>query len=299
MTTGRTTASGQTLSRAVRERFVAEVDPVVLELAATAQGRLSALAEQTGNVREQQQHRDTFLAFQRLRDAWVLDVRKAWSKALSGQARPDSRKAEPRSSMLTLIGDDEIENKILVSRLTLAIADKVSWELNDLRLRVSHLDNIADWLEQDVLKPDTFAGFLVGQWTQSGMSRASWQAVQDSLMPMVAERMFGAYQHANEFLIRNGVLPVLDRKQGLKRSAEGAPSTKGGAGHGAVSERGDLHSGPQDSQNWDRSGSHSRGGAMAGGGTGGASGYGGGGGGGGGGAMGRSGRADSFPGRVA
>ena len=225
MTTGRTTASGQTLSRAVRERFVAEVDPVVLELAATAQGRLSALAEQTGNVREQQQHRDTFLAsgrggldihrravraqfhdrafaelpldlsqraFQRLRDAWVLDVRKAWSKALSGQARPDSRKAEPRSSMLTLIGDDEIENKILVSRLTLAIADKVSWELNDLRLRVSHLDNIADWLEQDVLKPDTFAGFLVGQWTQSGMSRASWQAVQDSLMPMVAERMFGA-----------------------------------------------------------------------------------------------------------
>ena len=40
------------LARAVRERFVTEVDGVVLKMAATAQGRLSALADQPGTTRE-------------------------------------------------------------------------------------------------------------------------------------------------------------------------------------------------------------------------------------------------------
>ncbi|MBE2261447.1 MAG: DUF1631 domain-containing protein [Burkholderiaceae bacterium] len=266
MSNGRPTASAQSLARATRERFVAEVDAVVLDLAATAQGRLSALAEQPGNVREQQQHRDTFLAFQRLRDSWVLDVRKAWSKALVIPSISASRKADPSSNMLSLIGDEEIENKILVSRLTLAIADKVSWELNDLRVRVVHLDGGVDWQDREVLKPDTFAAVLVDQWTQAGMSRASWQAVQDSLTPVVTDRMLAAYQHANEFLVRNGVMPVIDRKQGLKRSAEGGPPTAGGPGSlpsrlGAAGGAGP--SSHQDTSGWDRGGAPGRSGAFS------------------------------------
>ena len=278
MSNGRPTSQSQALARATRERFVAEVDPVVLDLAATAQGRLSSLAEQTGNVRAQQASRDTFLAFQRLRDNWVLEVRKGWSKALTGPAQAQPRKSVPRSDMLTLIGDDEIENGILVSRLTLAIVDKVSWELNDLRLRILHLDGGTDWAERDVLKPDTFAGLLVGQWTQVGMSRPSWQSVQDSLTPTITERMLAGYTHANEFLVRNGVMPVLDRKQGVRRSSDGSPATTGGPN--AASNPGSRSSGPASrgaAGDWDRSGAYpstgsgTRGGALSRGGAGGSS----------------------------
>ncbi len=278
MSNGRPTAQSQALARATRERFVAEVDPVVLDLAATAQGRLSSLAEQTGNVRAQQASRDTFLTFQRLRDNWVLEVRKAWSKSLAGPTQGQLRKVEPRSSMLTLIGDDEIENKILTSRLTLAVADKVSWELNDLRLRILHLDGGTDWAERDVFKPDTFAGLLVGQWTQVGLTRASWQSVQDSVTPLVADRMLAGYTHANEFLVRNGVLPVLDRKQGVRRSSDGTPATAGGPGTaGRTEPRGSRSSNRGGASDWDRSGAYpaagssTRGGAMSSGGPAGSS----------------------------
>ena len=206
------------LSRATRERFVAEVDGVILDLVATAQGRLSALADQPGNARDQQTRRDAMLEFLRLRDGWIQGVRQAWRQALTSPGLAALRRDDQRGKGLSLIGDDEIENGILASRLTLAIADKVSWELNDLRLRVVQIDNDRELADRDVLKPDTFATVLVDQWTRCGLTRSTWVSVQDSLAPLLVDRMLAAYQHANEFLIRNGVMPVIDRKPLVRRS---------------------------------------------------------------------------------
>jgi len=85
-------ASSSPLARTVRQRFVAEVDGVILDLAATAQGRLSALADQPGLVREQQSRRDAMVEFLRLRDTWILGVQKAWQQALTAPALKVLRK---------------------------------------------------------------------------------------------------------------------------------------------------------------------------------------------------------------
>jgi hypothetical protein len=213
------TAPSSPLSRSTREQFVAEVDGVVLSLAATAQGRLSALADQAGSSRDQQNRRDALLDFLKLRDAWIQALRQALRQALVSPGLAALRRDDKRSQGLTLIGDDEIEAGILVSRLEKAISDKVSWELNDLRLRVMKLDNDQELAEHDVLKPETFASVLIAQWLACGLSRPIWVAVQDSLTPLIAERMLAAYKHANEFLIRNGVMPVIEVKPMVRRSA--------------------------------------------------------------------------------
>ncbi len=215
-------APSSALARTLRQRFVAEVDGVILDLAATAQGRLSALADQPGLVREQQARRDALMDFLRLRDAWILGVQKAWQQALAAPGLNVLRKnVNGNPKTLTLIGDEEVENGILVSRLVLAIIDKVSWELKDLRQRVAFLEGGAELADRDVLKPDTFAAILVEQWSASGISRSSWTAVQDSTAPLLLERLLGAYQHANEFLIGKGVLPVIESKGVIRRAKDG------------------------------------------------------------------------------
>jgi hypothetical protein len=171
MVTPGSTAPTSPLSRSVRQRFVAEVDGVILDMAATAQGRLTALADQPGVARDQQARRDALLDFLRLRDAWIQGVRQAWQQALVAPGLSAPRRDGAREKNLTLIGEDEVENGILVSRLVLAISDKVSWELKDLRLRVASLEGGHELADKDVLKPDTFAAILVNQWTACGLSR--------------------------------------------------------------------------------------------------------------------------------
>jgi len=246
MVTPGSTAPTSPLSRSVRQRFVAEVDGVILDMAATAQGRLTALADQPGVARDQQARRDALHDFLRLRDTWIHGVRQAWQQALVAPGLSAPRRDGARDQNLTLIGEDEVENGILVSRLVLAISDKVSWELKDLRLRVASLEGGHELADKDMLKPDTLAAILVNHWTACGLSRLAWTMMQDSLTPLVVDRLFSAYQHANEFLIRNGVMPVIEMKSVIRRSADGSaaaaptPASKsagsraGGASAGAA-----------------------------------------------------------------
>jgi hypothetical protein len=221
VTPGSTTPTSP-LSRSVRQRFVAEVEGIILDMAATAQGRLTALADQPGVARDQQARRDALLDFLRLRDAWIQGVRQAWQQALVAPGLSAQRRAGAQDKNLTLIGDDEVENGILVSRLVLTISDKVSWELKDLRLRVASLEGGHELADKDMLKPDTLAAILVNHWTACGLSRLAWTMMQDSLTPLVVDRLFSAYQHANEFLILNGVMPVIETKSVIRRSADGS-----------------------------------------------------------------------------
>ena len=250
MVTPGSTAPTSPLSRSVRQRFVAEVDGVILDMAATAQGRLTALADQPGVARDQQARRDALLDFLRLRDAWIQGVRQAWQQALVAPGLSAPRRDGARDQNLTLIGEDEVENGILVSRLVLAISDKVSWELKDLRLRVASLEGGHELADKDMLKPDTLAAILVNHWTACGLSRLAWTMMQDSLTPLVVDRLFSAYQHANEFLIRNGVMPVIEMKSVIRRSADGSaaaaptPASKSAGsragGGGGFSRRGSF-----------------------------------------------------------
>jgi uncharacterized membrane protein YgcG len=274
------------LARSTRERFVAEVEEAVLGMVATVQGRLAALADLSGNARDQQSRRDNLLDFIRLRDAWIQAVRQAWRQALASPGLAALRREDQRGKGLELVGDDEVENAILVSRLGLVITERVSWEFKDVRLRIMSLENQRELAERDVLKPETFIAILVQQWMACGLSRPGWTAVQDSIAPLLGDRMLAAYQHANEALIRAGVMPVIEPKVRVQRAsalpqqtpappAASGRGAMGGAGGGAPGQGGSGSSGGGASGEWGAGGSG--GGAPGGRGAGSAGGSGGGG----------------------
>ena len=55
---------------------------------------------------------------------------------------------------LELIGDEVVENKILASRLAMAVQEKAVWDLNDLKLRITHLEGGEELGSEDVLRPE-------------------------------------------------------------------------------------------------------------------------------------------------
>ena len=86
---------------------------------------------------------------------------------------------------LELIGDDVVENKILSSRLAMAVQEKAVWDLNDLKLRITHLEGGEELATEDVLRPEALAQLLVEQWSacelaretlggREGRDRSSW-----------------------------------------------------------------------------------------------------------------------------
>jgi hypothetical protein len=186
-------------------------------------------------------------------------------------------RARMELSSLELIGDDVVENKILSSRLAMAVQEKAVWDLNDLKLRITHLEGGEELATEDVLRPEALAQVLVEQWSAAKLSRETWTSVKDVIQQFIVPRALEGYQQANEFLVDSGVLPHIDLRSRVKRPpgtrsetpkaqpAAGASAGAAGAGGGGGG------------------GGFGGGGAGVGGGGGGGGGFGGGGAGGGGG----------------
>jgi len=234
----RSNASSAQLARETRERFVAATEGVIAPTAQAIRERLNALASQTGNARDMYQHRDDFVAFVEHESRWVSLSQTGWRKALHTMGTGSSGLQSLGS--LELIGDEVVENNILSSRLALVIQDKASFELNDLRLRMQHLENTTELGSKDVLRPEVLAKLLVEQWLAAGLNRAMWTKVQDVVQHHMLEVILKAYKDANAFLVSRGVMPEIDLKGFVKR-AHGAPSSapmgfSGMPGRGTTSE---------------------------------------------------------------
>jgi hypothetical protein len=194
---------------------------VLPELAKTIRERLAAMSEQPGAARELQQWRDVSLSFQKNGAVWVQGSTSAWSKAQSIAATPAPSKFAD-SSKFELIGNDVMEDKILGSRLALRLLDFVSWELNDLRLRVQNLEAISELNKQDIFRPEVLAQHLVEQWTQALLPREGWLQVQDLIHRSMGEQLLEIYHATNEFLVRQGVMAEIDLRPLVKRTPSAA-----------------------------------------------------------------------------
>jgi hypothetical protein len=187
------------------------------ELAKTIRDRLTAMSEQPGGARELQQWRDTSLAFQKNGAVWVQGSTSAWSKAQSTAVSVAPSKFSD-SSKFELIGNDVMENKILGSRLALRLLDFVSWELNDLRLRMQNLEAVSELSKQDIFRPEVLAQHLVEQWTQALLPREGWLQVQELIHRSMGEQLLEIYHATNEFLVRQGVMAEIDLRPLVKRT---------------------------------------------------------------------------------
>jgi hypothetical protein len=167
-----------------------------------------------------QQWRDAALSFQKNGAVWVQGSASAWSKAQSIAAPAPSKFAD--SSKFELIGNDVMEDKILGSRLALRLLDFVSWELNDLRLRVQNLEAIPELNKLDIFRPEVLAQHLVEQWTQALLPREGWLQVQELIHRSLGEQLLEIYHATNEFLVRQGVMAEIDLRPLVKRTPSAA-----------------------------------------------------------------------------
>lgn len=178
--------------------------------------RLTSLLDQPGPAREMQERRDAWTAFQKHQTSWLNGSRKELQRTLLPKI---STSGNPSSTgRLELVAEGAIDDQIMASRLAMRVLDKSSSELNDLRLRVQHLERRQELPRGDVLLPDVTARILVDQWLDAQMTREAWALVQDALLPIMATKLHEGYKAANEFLVSSGVMKEIDLQSLVKRA---------------------------------------------------------------------------------
>ncbi len=228
-----------------REIFTSHAAKVLPDLAAAVMEKLSALVDQPASAPEMQERRDAWMAFQSAGKTWANTTNKAWISGVQVTPQSASTLFAAESGKFELIDNEVMENKILASRLGLRILDVVSWELNDLRLRVQNLDRVPELEPNDTLRPDVLARQMLEQWTSSGLSRNTWLAVQDVIQNRMAEHLLESYHITNEFLVQQGVMAEIDLRPLVKRTPSG--NGKGQSVHaklGATHDGGAPNTGP-------------------------------------------------------
>ncbi|MFP8781201.1 DUF1631 family protein [Hydrogenophaga sp. RWCD_12] len=235
------------LAKQARELFVVHVGRALPDLVKACDNRLMAILDQAGPAREMQERRDAWTAFSKSQGAWLNQSKKALQRTLLPRASSNASTLG-MTGRLELLAEGAIDDQILASRLAMRVLELVSTDLNELRLRIQHLEKRQELPRGDVLLPDVVARILVDQWLDVQMTREGWALVQDSLSPVLAKTMHAAYKSANEFLISSGVLKEIDL-QALVRRAPGSRSAGGpGPGKDAAKDaaaQGAAEGGPQ------------------------------------------------------
>lgn len=242
------------LARALRERFLAEAGKAALEISGVVQERLTTLMDELVNARESQVRRDTWMAYKRCRPMWVDGTMKVWRECLEP---PKQKKADGLDAAgLELVGTEVVENKILASRLVLAVNEKVLPQLDDLRVRIRFLEGLEDLEGNDLLRPEVLVLLMVEQWAQSGMPAESWPMVNDVVQKLLIERLLVAFKNANDLLISKGVMPTIELKDRVKapvraphrpRPPPAAPGMPPAPGEQGASGYGDMGHGAHSS----------------------------------------------------
>ena len=221
-------ANPGSVARQVREQFVAYIEGVLPPLSDAIRLKLIELADVPASTKDMQNRRDAMLDFERARGRWIEGTAKAWRNAII----PPTATASVRLSAMSLelIGDEVVENKILSSRLALAVREKASWELGDLKVRMQHLEGAQELASHDILQPEAVAQLLIEQWIANAFARQGWILAKDVIQQHIVERLLEGYRRSNKFLIANGVLPEIDLSQQVKRGPAARGSGRKGPG---------------------------------------------------------------------
>jgi hypothetical protein len=214
------------LARRAREQFVTLAEAALEPMGLAIRARLTELVDNSAGSREMYERRDALFDFERKGPLWLKGTAKAWRDAL---VPPTETGLVRLASSLELIGDEVVERKILSSRLALAIIEKASWELNDLRVRMQHLEGGDDFASTDILRPEALAQLLVEQWDQAEMTRQAWELVQEVIHKELLAHVPQAYHLTNEFLIKQGVMRNIDLSSRVRRGASSSGSGRKGS----------------------------------------------------------------------
>lgn len=193
------------LARRTRQHFVAELSRRLGEVGAAVKERLTQALEQVSSVREMQERRDAWTLFQSQGRAWEEAVAAAWQRAARADPAAVPSKPVPPVLELTLVGDDVVENKILASRLALALQERIGGPLAELCVRVQQLEKSDELGPDDVLRPETLMRLLIEQWLATRLPRASLLLVVETLQRELAAHVLDACKSCEALLVSSGV----------------------------------------------------------------------------------------------
>ncbi len=205
-----------------RERFLQEVRQALPQLARNVQELLQRRASEATSARDAQDRSDAFMAFQKRRQHWLEGTVQSWQRSL--QAAPDESGRQPPVTSFELMGMDVMENRIIASRLSTTLLDKVFSEFEDLRIRIEYVEQ-RELPVKDVLRPEMLVQALVDSWIDAGLPRSEFQTVIEPSQPILAERMMLGYRAGNALMVAQNILPSIEPQHRMRRAGIGnAPS---------------------------------------------------------------------------
>ena len=213
-------------TRALRERFLAEVGKSLVEIGSAVESQLTTLMDEPASARDSQSRRDIWMAYKKCRPVWLEGCMVSWRECIDPPSRSKGGLSTPKSSMdtLELVGTEVVENKILASRMVLAVAEKVHGELEDLRIRIQYLEGTEELDGSDLFRPEVLVHLLIEQWATSGMSGESWPMVSEVVQKLLIDRLKTAYADANDVMVKKGVMPTIKLQDRVKTPARRPPS---------------------------------------------------------------------------
>ncbi|MCG8989073.1 DUF1631 domain-containing protein [Delftia acidovorans] len=182
-------------------------------------------AQAVGTAREMQERREAWSSYRQHQAAWL----NACMQALQGALQPAKAAAAapvPQRGALQfeLLSDDVVENKILASRMALAMGETTAPVFDTLRLRMQAIEN-QELPSDDILRSESVCRHLVEQWLASGLQRGDLQRVIDLLQTALAPLLVAGYQAAHLLLDGQGVTRSQDVAMRVRRT-EGGHSTR-------------------------------------------------------------------------
>jgi hypothetical protein len=260
-----------------------------------------------------QQRRDTVQALMAHGDDWIQAQGEMLRDAAVNADRLNtvagalvaSMQGHTQQQKLQLVDDETVQREIFVSRLAQSILDQAVWEFNDLSTRIAALEGLEELAEHDIFRPQQVAKLCLRAFVDGEFGADAWAGAERVLRLEISHLCTEAYHEANRFLIERGVLPEVNLRTLIRRSADSRQVVGSrpmnlddmttGSGGGGFSQTGygpgtqgggSGHSGPGGEGGGGQGGGGGHGGGGPGGG--GSGGHGGGNGGGGGGAGGSS-----------
>ncbi|MFM2035698.1 MAG: hypothetical protein RL459_963 [Pseudomonadota bacterium] len=206
------------LAQDVRVQFVFDAGMCMVAVGKAVQDRLTEMLVDALPLREMQLRRDAWTQFKTSHSMWVDAVIRDWQAILS-EPEPVA-KPLLNFDLLELVSDDVADNKILASRLALAVMQRARRQFDDLSFRIKHLESREDLRSDDLLRCEALLLPVIEQWHQVGMSRAVWPLVNEAVQQVLTQHLFDAYTQANRFLKSQDLVPSLDDRYVVKKAPE-------------------------------------------------------------------------------
>ena len=218
-------AAQQQLGWQARLRWVHGICQGLPQVAKQLDAFFSEQSSSVAAANEMQDWREVWGSFQSHQNAWVQACATALQQAARKSPTGAKESSTSASAPLTfeLLSDDVVENKILASRMALAMGETLQPGFEPMRLRIQALEG-QELPSQDMFRSETICLHLIEQWLACSLERKHLLKAVEPLQNALAPLMESEYSILHKLLDAKGVSKAQEAPLRVRRT-EGGPST--------------------------------------------------------------------------